>query len=242
MDGKLIDKVDKLIEFIYLIRRYFYFDELDRKINRQKIGYLFRHYFLDEMKVEKEFLDDLDLVKNKLDADIEIIKLSDPSINHEEEILLAYPGFFALLFYRISHLLFIRDFKFEARVISEYAHSKTGIDIHPGAEIEEGVFIDHGSGVVIGETSLIEKGVKIYQGVTLGASNLSKGCLLKGIKRHPTIKRNVTLYADCKILGGETVIGENTIISSGVIITKSIDSNKVVYCENNLLIKEKINE
>ena len=237
------NKCKDVIELANLTRDYLLFNYLhdgeDKHRLYQKIGYIFRHYIDDDKFLEKKYLSSLNRIENQITQDLLMCLKCDPSCNSEEEVVLCYPGYQALMFYRIAHLLFEMNYKIEARIISEETHSKTGIDIHPGALISEGVFIDHGTGVVIGETTIIEKGVKIYQGVTLGASNLSKGCLLKGKKRHPTIKENVTLYADCKILGGETIIGRNSVIGSGVTVTDSIGDDKVVLMETKLIVKDK---
>ncbi|MCL2111797.1 MAG: serine O-acetyltransferase [Clostridiales bacterium] len=136
----------------------------------------------------------------------------DPAARGVDEVILTYPGFFAVFVYRIAHFLFLKDVPFIPRMMSEHAHSATGIDIHPGAEIGEYFFIDHGTGVVIGETTVIGNNVKLYQGVTLGAISTKSGQKLAGQKRHPTIEDNVTIYSGASILGGKTVIAKNSII------------------------------
>lgn len=146
----------------------------------------------------------------------------DPAAMSKEEIIFSYPGFFAIMVYRLAHELYVEEVPFIPRTMTEYAHGKTGIDINAGAEIGESFFIDHGTGVVIGETTVIGKGVKIYQGVTLGALSTRDGQLLSGKKRHPTIKDGVTIYANATILGGETVIGENTVVGGNAFITHSV--------------------
>jgi serine O-acetyltransferase len=239
---KIKNKYKDILDLSYLTKEYLLYeylcDENDINLLFQKIGYLFRHSIDNNIETEKKYLSNLDKIKKELYLDLATYMINDPSCNKEEEVVLCYPGYQALIFYRIAHLLFVMGYKLAARIIAEDAHSKTGVDIHPGATIDKGVFIDHGTGVVIGETSIIETGVKIYQGVTLGASNLSKGYLLKGVKRHPTIKKNVTLYADCKIIGGETIIDENSVIGAGVVINNSIDKNKIVSMETKLIIKD----
>ncbi|MDR0467273.1 MAG: serine O-acetyltransferase, partial [Campylobacteraceae bacterium] len=145
------------------------------------------------------------------------------------EIIFAYPGIFAITIHRIAHELYKLDIPLIPRIMSEYAHMQTGIDIHPGAVIGEYFFIDHGTGVVIGETTIIGKYVKIYQGVTLGAISTRGGQLLRDKKRHPTLKDYVTVYAGASILGGDTVVGEGAVIGGSIFITKSVaDRTKVL--------------
>ncbi len=161
----------------------------------------------------------------------------DPAANSIEEIFLAYPGFFATAVYRIAHELYQLDLKIPARVIAEYAHTKTGIDIHPGALIGESFVIDHGTGVVIGETAVIGNNVKIYQGVTLGAINVSKQN--SAVKRHPTIENNVVIYSGATILGGNTTIGHNSIIGGNVWLTDSIAPHSIVYHKSEITVRDK---
>ena len=149
----------------------------------------------------------------------------DPAAKSKEEIIFSYPGFFAICVYRMAHVLYELEVPFIPRMMTEYAHSGTGIDINPGAEIGEFFFIDHGTGVVIGETTEIGDNVKLYQGVTLGALSTRKGQLLSDVKRHPTIGDNVTVYSGASILGGETVIGDNSTVGGSAFITESIGSN-----------------
>ena len=159
---------------------------------------------------------------------------ADPAAKSLKEVYLAYPGFYAITMYRMSHELWILDIPILPRMISEYAHSVSGADIHPGAKIGESFFIDHATGVVIGETSVIGKNVIIYQGVTLGGIKVAK--VLKGIKRHPTILDNVTIYANATILGGDVTIGENSVIGANVWITQSIPKNSVVTYKSDIKI------
>jgi serine O-acetyltransferase len=149
----------------------------------------------------------------------------DPAAKSKEEIIFCYPGFFAIFVYRIAHELYVSHVPSIPRMMTEYAHSGTGIDINPGATIGEYFFIDHGTGVVIGETTEIGNNVKLYQGVTLGALSTRKGQLLSNVKRHPTIGNNVTVYSNASILGGETVVGDNTTIGGGAFITSSVPAN-----------------
>jgi len=166
-------------------------------------------------------------IKECIKKDLNFFYESDPAANSIDEIRLAYPGFIAITYYRIAHILYEENKKIEARIISEYAHFLTGIDINAGASIGCPFFIDHGTGVVIGETSIIKDYVRIYQGVTLGALSPNKGQLIKGIKRHPTINDNVTIYAGASILG-DIEIGKNCTIGGGVFILESIKENTLV--------------
>jgi serine O-acetyltransferase len=160
----------------------------------------------------------------------------DPAARSRESVILYYPGFYAIAVYRLSHELFALKIPYLPRMISEYAHSKTGIDIHPGAVIGDHFFIDHGTGIVIGETTIIGNNVKIYQGVTLGAASVDKS--MKGKKRHPTLGDNVIVYSGSTILGGETVIGHDTVIGGNVWLTKSVPPFSVVFHESKVIIRE----
>jgi len=162
-----------------------------------------------------------------LNTDINALLDGDPAARSEFEIIRAYPGFYALCFYRIAHLLFKLDVPLLPRILTEFAHSKTGIDIHPAAEIGEYFFIDHGTGIVIGETAQIGNYVKLYQGVTLGAMSIDKSMALT--KRHPTVEDHVLIYSGATILGGETVIGHHSIIGGNVWLTKSIPPWSLAY-------------
>jgi serine O-acetyltransferase len=162
----------------------------------------------------------------------------DPAARSYDEIVFSYPGIFAVSVYRMAHQLFEQQIPLLPRIMTEYAHTITGIDIHPGAKIGESFFIDHGSGVVIGETTVIGKNVRIYQGVTLGALSLPKdaGKLLRGKKRHPTIEDDVIIYAGATILGGDTVIGARSVIGGNVWITESVPADTKVLLETPRLI------
>lgn len=195
---------------------------------------------IDSESIINKFINQLPQLKRKLNGDVKAFLLSDPAVVNEEEIILSYPGFYAICLYRIANLLVNLEVPFIPRIITEHAHSKTGIDIHPKANINNNFFIDHGTGVVIGETTTIGNNVKIYQGVTLGALSLNNVELLRNVKRHPTIEDNVTIYSGASILGGETVIGENSVIGSNVFITKSIQTNsKVIFTNYDQLHKVK---
>ena len=161
---------------------------------------------------------------------------SDPAAEKLEEVILCYPGFFSLVVYRLAHMLYKLKVPLLPRVLTEYAHSKTGIDIHPGAVIGKNCFIDHGTGIVIGETTVVGNNVKIYQGVTLGALFVKKN--MADTRRHPTIEDNVILYAGCTILGGKTVVGHDTVVGGNVWLTKSVPPHFVVYQENKTVFRE----
>ncbi|WP_317193265.1 serine O-acetyltransferase EpsC [Chryseobacterium endalhagicum] len=193
----------------------------------------------DEVAAEKQtedFFLTLPDIYSKLILDAESILEFDPATESLEEILLSYPGFFATYVYRISHQLWIQNIKTLPRVISEYGHSRTGIDIHPGAVIGEHFFIDHGTGIVIGETTHIGNHVKIYQGVTLGALNVSKDKANE--KRHPNIEDHVIIYSGATILGGSTTIGRDSIIGGNVWITQNVPPNSLVYNKSEIRIKD----
>lgn len=187
-------------------------------------------------RVVREFSSELDAIRSELIEDAEAMLKSDPAAYSLEEVIVAYPGFTGILAYRISNRLHRLGLPIVPRIITEWAHALTGIDIHPGASIEVPFIIDHGTGIVIGETTKIGKNVRIYQGVTLGALAVVKGT--EG-KRHPTIEDNVILYANSTILGGNTVIGENTIIGGNCFITKSVPSNSVAYHRTQVTIRTK---
>ena len=156
----------------------------------------------------------------------------DPAASSLEEIILAYPGLIAITTYRLAHELYLLNVPVIPRLMTEFAHSRTGIDIHPGATIGKHFFIDHGTGIVVGETSIIGENVKIYQGVTIGALSTRGGQKLSGKKRHPTIEDNVVIYAGASILGGETVIGANSVIGGNTFITSSVPADTRVSIKN----------
>jgi serine O-acetyltransferase len=183
------------------------------------------------------FFENIEQLHYTLLNDLETILNFDPAAKSKEEVLIAYPGFFAITTYRIAHVFWKLNIPIIPRLITEYMHSKTGIDIHPGAEIGENFFIDHGTGIVIGETTKIGNNVKIYQGVTLGALSVLKENALS--KRHPTIEDNVTIYANATILGGNTVIGKNSIIGGNVWLTHTVPQGSLVYHKSEIEIKKK---
>ena len=173
-------------------------------------------------RITDEFILGLPGVHSMLLKDVEATFEGDPAAESKEAIIFSYPGLYAIFVYRVAHLLYKSHVPFVPRIMTEHAHSMTGIDINPGATIGEYFFIDHGTGVVIGETTEIGNRVKIYQGVTLGALSPRKGQILSGKKRHPTVCDNVTIYSGASILGGETVIGEGAVIGGNSFITESI--------------------
>ena len=186
----------------------------------------------EAQRIVGEFMQRIPAIREYLATDIQAAYNGDPAAYSTDEIVFCYPGVFAITVYRIAHELFVLNVPMIPRIISEYAHSLTGIDIHPGATIGNYFFIDHGTGVVIGETTVIGNNVKIYQGVTLGGLSTRKGQQLKGVKRHPTIGDNVTIYSNTSVLGGDTVIGDGTTIGGNSFIVRSVSSNMKVTVKN----------
>lgn len=175
----------------------------------------------------RRFFGELPRILEQLLNDAETYVKSDPAAKSIEEVILAYPGFFALAIHRMAHELHTLDVPLVPRLFSEYAHAKVGIDIHPAAKIGKNFFMDHGTGIVIGETTEIGDNVKIYQGVTLGALSVEKA--LADVKRHPTVENDVVIYANATILGGETVIGHHSTIGGGAWLTQSVIPYSLVY-------------
>lgn len=171
------------------------------------------------------FFEQLPTIQRKLLMDVQAAYNGDPAAQSKEEVIFSYPGLLAIFVYRVAHELYQSKVPFIPRIMTEYAHSRTGIDINAGATIGEYFFMDHGTGIVIGETTIIGNNVKVYQGVTLGALSTRKGQQLSGVKRHPTIEDNVTIYSGSSILGGETVIGANSIIGGNAFIIESVPAN-----------------
>jgi serine O-acetyltransferase len=193
----------------------------------------------DESSVKKhteELFSAVPEIYEALLLDADAILQFDPAATSIEEVMVAYPGFYATTVYRISHQLYQQGIKTLPRLLSEYAHSKTGIDIHPGASIGKSFFIDHGTGIVIGETAHIGNNVKIYQGVTLGALNVAKSNATK--KRHPTIEDNVIIYSGATILGGDTVVGRDSVIGGNVWLTYSVPYHSVVYHKSEIKVRD----
>jgi serine O-acetyltransferase len=179
-----------------------------------------------------EFLMSLPRVRALLATDVQATFDGDPAATSLDEIIFSYPGLWGVMIYRLAHELHIGEVPLIPRIMGEFAHSRTGIDIHPGATVGKAFFIDHGTGVVIGETSIIGDHVKIYQGVTLGALSTRGGQALRGVKRHPTIQDQVTIYSGASVLGGETVIGEGAVINSNVFVTQSVPPHTRVSTKN----------
>ncbi len=173
------------------------------------------------------FISNLPLVREDLLLDAGYIADGDPAATGVDEVILAYPGFFAIAVFRLAHTLYELKVPLVPRMMTEMAHSRTGIDIHPGAMIGKEFFIDHGTGIVIGETAVIGRRVKLYQGVTLGALSVSRDMV--GFRRHPTIEDDVIIYAGSTILGGSTVIGHSSIIGGNVWLTESVQPYSMVY-------------
>lgn len=235
-----LPKKDKVIEFLEDTRKYIfpgYFEDIGDSIEKyrenkiEEIKKNFLLYICDDKKKLKNFLLKLEEIKQVLKSDIEMTFMSDPACESFDEIIIAYPGLFAISTYRIAHILYEEEIAIIPRIMSEYAHSKTGIDIHPGATIGKYFFIDHGTGIVIGETSIIGHHVRIYHGVTLGALSLKKGQSLRGSKRHPTIGNNVTIYSGACILGGDTIIGDNATLGCNVFLVESVPENSKVMIQ-----------
>ena len=181
------------------------------------------------------FLEQLPALRQRLAKDVDAAYQGDPACKSTDEVIFCYPGIEAVTVYRLAHLLHKLDVPLIPRMMTEWAHAKTGIDIHPGAEIGDYFFIDHGTGVVIGETTVIGEHVKLYQGVTLGALSFptdESGQLIRGKKRHPTIEDRVIIYANATVLGGDTVVGHDSVLGSSVWITHSIEPRTTVTLKN----------
>lgn len=186
----------------------------------------------DAKEIVDDFVAALPEVRRLVETDVQAAYDGDPAATSRMEVVMAYPGLYAVTIHRLAHVLYKLKVPIIPRVMSELAHSKTGIDIHPGATIGERFFIDHGTGVVIGETTIIGRNVRLYQGVTLGGLSFDKdsnGALVKGLKRHPNIEDNVVIYANATILGGETTIGHDSEIGGNVWIKESVPPYSRVY-------------
>lgn len=186
-------------------------------------------------KVWQNYVVQLPHILESLKLDAAAIQEGDPASLSIEEVYMAYPGFYAIAIYRLAHVLYKEGFPLVPRLMTEFAHRQTGVDINPGATIGKSFFIDHATGVVIGETAIIKDRVKVYQGVTLGALFVNKS--LQQTKRHPTIESNVTIYANATILGGETVIGANSVIGGNAWLTASVPANSKVFHSPEIRIK-----
>ncbi len=192
----------------------------------------FREAQLDAETLADTFLARLPVVKELLLKDIDAIYEGDPAAKSREEVILCYPGFYAISIYRLAHELYELKMTLLSRIMTEYAHEKTGVDIHAGAKIGEYFCIDHGTGIVVGETCVIGNRVKLYQGVTLGAKSFEldeNGNPVKNVKRHPNIGNNVIIYANATILGGNTFVGDGCIIGASVWLTHSVEAGKTMY-------------
>ncbi len=238
------DFVDNLINTLFPIKRNCVVDageisiEIDRcAIKLKELLYSIRASLKSspEELVEAFFMSVPEAFE-QLVNDAEAITRFDPASSCVEEIILCYPGFYCISVYRMAHILYNLDVPVLPRVMAEFAHSKTGIDIHPGAKIESPFFIDHGTGIVVGETAIIGTNVKLYQGVTLGAVTVDKA--MTHTKRHPTIEDNVVIYAGSTILGGNTVIGHHTVVGGNTWITESIIPYSVVYRNHRVVVKD----
>lgn len=183
-------------------------------------------------RLSLQFLDRLPKIRELIQTDLQAAYDGDPAAFNKPEIIFSYPGLFAIMVNRIAHELYLLGVPLIPRIMTEYAHTVTGIDIHPGATLGRYFFIDHGTGIVIGETAIIGDYVKIYQGVTIGALSTRAGQKLHGVKRHPTIESHVTIYAGASILGGDTVIGHDSVIGGNAFITTSIPCNTRVSIKN----------
>jgi len=236
--------IDQLFDFLFLPKTVKHKQPADLEKEFESLKSHFASLVFDILSygdktqiVTDQFFEAVPDIYYKLIKDAETILQFDPAAKSVEEVLVAYPGFYATAIYRLSHQLYQQGVKILPRLFTEYAHSKTGIDIHPGATIGETFFIDHGTGIVIGETTVIGNNVKIYQGVTLGALNVSKE--KAKTKRHPTIEDNVIIYSGATILGGDTVIGHDSVIGGNVWLTYSVFPNSIIYHKSEVAIKDK---
>ncbi|WP_333599286.1 serine O-acetyltransferase EpsC [Flavobacterium sp.] len=216
---------------------YDFFEQKEAELKSVLITLLEQEEFTKEQATQltEDFFNEINSVYQQLLQDLKAILNFDPAAKSRNEVLIAYPGFYAITVHRIAYVLWQKKVAILSRLIAEYAHSKTGIDIHPAATIGESFFIDHGTGIVIGETAVIGKNVKIYQGVTLGALTVSKDKASE--KRHPTIEDDVVIYANATILGGNTTIGKGAVIGGNVWITNSIPAQSLVFHKSEIVIK-----
>jgi serine O-acetyltransferase len=201
---------------------------------QQKLEQMIRHDTGsgNARQISDKFFHAIPALVHRLEQDITAMFEGDPASKSRSEVVRTYPGFYAIAAYRVAHLLHVQGVKGMPRIITEHAHSRTGIDIHPGARIGNHFCIDHGTGVVIGETTVIGEYVKVYQGVTLGALSVNKEDAER--KRHPTIEDRVVIYAGATILGGDTVIGQDSIIGGNVWLTRSVPPNSKIYYQSKM--------
>lgn len=252
----VVDMIDKLLKIIFpgffREKSYRFYNVNSRltvliedvmfNLNRQisiALKQLPIHEKMSEKKQQEEaerisiaFFSKIPKIREYVETDVQAFFDGDPAAYNRNEIILSYPGLYAITVNRIAHELFLLSVPLIPRIMTEHAHSRTGIDIHPGATIGKYFFIDHGTGIVVGETTIIGENVKVYQGVTIGALSTRGGQRLKGVKRHPTIEDNVTIYSGASILGGETVIGKGSVIGSNAFITSSIAPGTRVSIKN----------
>ena len=253
----ITELIDKLLRLVYpgYYRDYIYriynprnnlsalIDDVAFHLNRQ-IGIALRgnghcpeeHISRTAEDLTAAFLEQLPEIRGYVETDLQAAYNGDPAASSRAEIIIAYPGLYAITVNRLAHALFKLNVPLIPRIMTEIAHSKTGIDIHPGAQIGHYFFIDHGTGIVVGETTVIGDNVKLYQGVTLGALSTRGGQKLHGVRRHPTIEDNCTIYAGASILGGDTVIGHDSVIGSNAFITHPIPPNTRVSIRNQELV------
>lgn len=230
--------IDRLIDILFPVRCAEAVSELEiRQLELQLWELLIP--LEDELEsidyIVNEYFSRIPLIYKELRQDAEATLAFDPAASSIEEVIAAYPGFYAIAVYRFAHELYELQIPILPRMISEWAHSQTGIDINPGASIGSGFFIDHGTGVVIGETCIIGNNVKIYQGVTLGALSVVKAEANR--KRHPTIEDNVVIYSGATILGGQTIIGKDSVIGGNVWLTEGVPSNSLVYHKSEVKVR-----
>ncbi len=221
-------------------RHYHSIEELDKAFDKLEteleliLVTMQQHLDKDPKTISKSFIKNLPAIYNSLTTDVEAILTGDPAAKSEFEIIRAYPGFYAIAFYRLANSLHKLNVPALPRILTEFAHSKTGIDIHPAAVIGDYLFIDHGTGITIGETAVIGKHVKLYQGITLGALSVSKD--MASTKRHPTIEDHVVIYSGATILGGDTVVGHHSVIGGNVWLTNSVPPNTKIYHQEQVKI------
>lgn len=245
LDKKKIENfIDEFFRFVFFLelQRCASENEIETRLNefKQTFTEILCEVFNDETEAKEQaefFFSKFPEIYKTLEKDAEFALKNDPAATSVEEITFSYPGFYAVAIYRLAHELQLKKIPVIPRIWTELAHSKTGIDIHPGANIGSPFFIDHGTGIVIGETSDIGSSVILYQGVTLGALSVSKD--IANTKRHPTIENNVVIYANATVLGGETRIGENSIIGGNVWITESLPKNSVVFHKGKVTVRNK---
>lgn len=237
--------VDELLQFLFphfSVQQYYNEEEIIAKhtlLKRNLKSLLKSNNNITEeraVNISEEFGNKLPKITDQLWIDAEAIYKGDPAAESVDEVILAYPGFLAIAIYRIAHEFYVLNVPILPRIMTEYAHQITGVDIHPGARIDSGFVIDHGTGVVIGETSVIGKNVKIYQGVTLGALSVDKK--MAKTKRHPTIEDNVVIYSQAVILGGDTIIGADSVIGGNAWITESVPPRSVVYHKSEVRVRK----